>query len=193
MSAQCQTLVKDGEWAVPEDQRPRDWRSMTLTKERIVVHERQQVAVERATPDEPVESKQIQRIPTGSTQKSFLPPAEQVFGDAALTVLRKLWGFQALDVGEAEWCDYLEDRTELVAESAERYEIAKLITDRMLNGWVVRHRKSLRHIGVGSKAIQDLWKTFHVAVLECLERNEVVKYTEHEEAKKQPKPEGGVQ
>lgn len=182
-------LVEDGAWMVPEQERPRDWRSMKLTKELTVVHERQELELECSVPDQVSVTPGTQMIQSRGAKRSFVPPASEALGEQAIRMIQQAWGFQYKD--DLESAEAFDDLSEF-GPICERYETAKSITDWMLSRWVERHERSLRHIGVGSKAIQDLWQTFHVAVLECLERCERTSWQDIEEAQKEQKPCGNV-
>lgn len=55
-----------------------------------------------------------------------------------------------------------------LGEQIARWRSAKKITDEILGDWAERNRDKLRHVGMGSTTIRDLWITVHEMVVGLL-------------------------
>lgn len=79
------------------------------------------------------------------------PPDTRELAETAL----KIYG---ADPAEFEW-EGIFDQMEVLGERIHAYREAKIAADTLLSDWVDRNSVQLRHLGVGSKAVRDLWST----------------------------------
>ena len=157
----CRELVKDGAWCVPEAERPQNWRSLSVRERRV------ETTVDTTRETVLIESNETQSAEPERTSSleelSFVPVEGEDFKACALLAVRYWSGAGMSDEQAEEYSDAMTWH----GEQARRHIWAKTKTDEVLRAWVKRNLPQLRHVGVRSRAIKDLWFAIHLLVSSC--------------------------
>jgi len=172
---QSRELMRDGKWLVPEEQRPENWRSLRL-REEVTVTKTTRTATLEAQPQTEVttaHSVEVDPLPDPPKLISFIPE-RCIAEDEIVSKSLEFWGvdhskFPTGDDDSIENDGYVDSLTNDLSDLAEevfRHRKVKARVDEALTNWIGRHRRQIRHLGVGSAAVRDLWITVYGLLIE---------------------------
>lgn len=178
-------LVKDGVWQVPPDQRPKNWQTMavreceetetkTHTRRKrtteVLIQERQELTVPEPTEAEVVEA--TLAISAQDSQERFPEapiishlPKDGPYVDSMIDAWYEIEVDNPKTNDEELAHDAMFERLWERAAEIVHYRKSKVKVDRALSHWADLHKAQLRHIGLGSAAIKDLWRVFQGGII----------------------------
>lgn len=171
--SEAKTLVKNGEWQVEEAERPANWKTMKIRERKEVTVS--QTISETTSTEHTVEVEQVKEIdaPVESVM-SFLPedaPESMNLLNQAIGLFGRSLVRPNPNLDDENYdFDGEYYKLELLGDAIRDYQDAKAEVDSHLSAWVDRNKTQLRHLGVRSKAMQDLWTTVHAMVMRGLHR-----------------------
>lgn len=179
-------LVKDGVWQVPPEQRPKNWQTMavreyeeTTTHTRTKTKRATEVLIQEKPAPDPTPAEVIE-VTEAIAEKSKEIAVQIIShlpkdGDYVDKILDCLHRTELLDI-DRQWGDWEREQEILGNHQTElaHWRAAKETTDLILSYWVDRHKEKLRHVGIGSVVIKDLWKVVHEAICQQLDRTDTL-------------------
>lgn len=176
------SLMKNGVWQVPIAERPDNWQAISLKECVEQTERRDEEPKEARHPDvlEPVIEAVVAVEAEAESLSVAPPPVERIDvaplisfipddnGETTRQLLDRIFAYEAQPNETLEeenlWTAKMEHVFELF-DPIHAHRVAKSKVDIPLSDWAHRHRKAIRHLGLKSPAIQDLWNVVHRMIL----------------------------
>ena len=144
-------LMKDGQWLVPEDQRPREYRAVATSVESVQVVRIEGIAVEVASVEEMLADPPEVQCPLPECP----PELHRKFFELCMKI------YDPDDISCENLDDELEDQwclAEQTSTAITDYALARKKNMSILGGWITSFRPQLRHLGIRSAPVTAVWE-----------------------------------
>ncbi len=167
-------IVKDGVWQVPPEKRPKNWQSMAVRESVETTrstHESTKVVRETVVsvkePEQPASTiidVRPTEMPESTMEFDFIPKDSLELTKEAV---ESLVFTEVTDPDELPGdFDLCLDRRNAIGEELVIHRRSKVDVDKTLGLWIQRRKLALRHVGVRSDTIRDLFLTVHAMLVE---------------------------
>jgi hypothetical protein len=163
-------LVKEGIWLVPEAERPAGWESMPVGGIHVELCETKTTEMTKKiteTREMVIHSEPQQaEVPALKQREIQSPIPERTELDSELVNTSISIHCESDTESESKWESDLDRIADLSKEIHTRRLAAKK-ADKFMRSWITRNYSGIRHIGVKSAPITDLWLSLHQLLVEC--------------------------
>lgn len=175
-------LVKDGAWNVPPEERPSGWQTMAVresvetthtetctqkrtTRETLIAVQEPESALEVAHEEQEIVVVYPPKIPRIGTIPSSPIPINPIA--QSVEVMDLLAKYADDNIGDEE-IEPVWTRISEIGDEVKTHRVAKQQVEILLSGWIEKHREKLRHVGLNSEPIRDLYLQLHDFLYELI-------------------------